>query len=215
MFKAIIFDLDGVVVDSEPISCAVAEEIMREFGVPEGAVDKDVFIGRSDKDFLIEVNKNYNLTIDPNEYSDKRKKRYFEEAKGNLKAFSGIKKFINEIKESDILFAIASSGSKKKVHFQLKEIGLENIFPVIINSDDVHKSKPHPQIYLIAAKRLGVKPEECIAVEDALTGLESAKCAGMKTIAVATSFPKERLNADLVLESPKELSLEQVKNLFG
>ena len=214
MFKAVIFDLDGVVVDSEPISCATAEEVMLELGMPKEAINKELFIGRSDKDFIIEVNKEYNLNIDSEKYANIRKGRYIENARGNLKAFPGIKQFINEVKNSNILFAIASSGEKTKVDFQLKEIGLEDVFPIIINSDDVHKSKPNPQIYFTAAKKLGVEPEECVAIEDAKTGLQSAKTAGMKTVAVATSFPKEELVADLVLESPGELTLEKIKELF-
>ncbi len=99
--------------------------------------------------------------------------------------------------------AVASSADRVKIGINLREIGLSaDIFDAIISGEDVERKKPFPDIYLLAAERIGLKPENCLVVEDAVSGITAGKAAGCKCLAVTTSFPAEKLTeADWIKES--------------
>jgi len=125
----------------------------------------------------------------------------------------GVNEFIEKCKKLGFKMAIASSADKVKILINLREIGLSpDNFQAIVNGQDVERKKPFPDIYLLAAEKLGLKPEECLVVEDAVSGVASGKAAGAKCLALTTSFPAEKLSeADWIC---KDLSEAPVKEIF-
>jgi len=105
---------------------------------------------------------------------------------------------------------VASSGTHRKIDFNLEESGLSSYFETIISCEDVKRGKPEPDLFLAAAEKLETPPENCMVVEDSLYGVEAAKRAGMKCIAVTTSFPEEELKkADIIVDNLMEVPLEE------
>ncbi len=214
MLKAIVFDLDGVLAKTEKFSFAAAKETLKEFGII--LTEKPYrFIGMSDKNIFQTLAKENGITANPEDYVKKKDKRYMELAKGNTKPFGNVDKFLENISQTEIKLAIASSGTDEKVKFSLNELELSKYFDVRVTGSEVHHSKPHPEIYEIATKKLGFLPEECLAVEDALNGIESAHNANMQVLAVTTSFPKEKLShAELIVDNFADIKIDELRQLF-
>ena len=214
MLKAVVFDLDGVLADTEEFSFAASREALKKLGIKLKGVDQR-FIGMSDKNIVQTLASEQNKQVNTEEYVKDIDEAYMRIAKGRLTPLIGITKLLKQLKTNGITIGLASSGSVKKVGFSLDELKLAKFFPIRVTGSDVHSSKPHPEIYQIAAKKLGVEPSECVAVEDATTGVESAKRAGMKCVAITSSFPKAELhNTDLVVDSFEELNIEKLRGLF-
>jgi HAD superfamily hydrolase (TIGR01509 family) len=113
---------------------------------------------------------------------------------GKLRALPGVHDFIQQCQNKGLKMAIASSADQVKILINLREIGLDaNLFQAIVNGQDVERKKPFPDIYILAAKKLGLNPADCLVVEDAVSGVSAAMSAGAKCLALTTSFPAERL----------------------
>ena len=114
--------------------------------------------------------------------------------------------------------AVASSGLSKNVEFVVEALGFQPYFRCLVPGDDIKQPKPHPEIYLKAAEQLGLDPTVCVAFEDSFVGVEAAKRAGMKCVAIASTFPPKELQtqtrADLIVSSFEELSLESLRKMF-
>jgi beta-phosphoglucomutase-like phosphatase (HAD superfamily) len=118
-----------------------------------------------------------------------------------------------------VLVALASAAMSKNVNFILDALKLRSYFHVILTGDEITQSKPHPEIFTKTAQKLGLLPAGCVALEDSFVGIEAAKGAGMKCVAVASTFPAPELaahtQADLVIQTLEALNLEKLRQLFG
>jgi len=190
----VIFDMDGVLVDSEPFICRAACLMFEELGLAVKPEDFRPFIGTGENRFIGGVAEKYNFPID----IDRVKKRtygiYLDIIKGSLKPLPGVYEFIDKCAALGKKMAVASSADRRKVVGNLQEIGLdpERFETVLVGEDVVHK-KPSPAIFLLAAKRLALPPETCLVVEDAISGVAAAKAAGMRCLALTTSFDRQQL----------------------
>ena len=210
-----MFDLDGVIVDSEPFSTKASVYALKQLGVNPKLVLDDFFLGTSYVCFVNHINKKYGLGILPEVYNRLKLKEYFRIAKGKLKPFPGVKELIKQLERSKLKLAIASSSTREKLEFTLREVGLFGRFGVVVCAEDVHHAKPHPELYLKAAKALRLKPRECLAIEDTSQGIRSAKSAGMVCLAVTNTEPSHKLKAaDLVVATLEGLSVTRLRQLF-
>ncbi|MHA1796453.1 MAG: HAD family hydrolase, partial [Promethearchaeota archaeon] len=117
--------------------------------------------------------------------------------------------FITKLIQHNIPIIVASSGILAKIQFNLKETGLSDYFSQIISADGIKNGKPHPEIFLLAAERLKIPINECIVIEDSVTGVSAGKASGAFTVAITTTFPAKKLNqADLVVKKFEEIPLD-------
>jgi len=203
--QAVIFDMDGVIVDSEPYSMQALIDILRQYGVEPTEDDLHRSYGRRVRDDFVEYFAKYGVTTDVNIAIAHKHARYYHLAAGHLRPFAGVMTLLKRLSEQGFRLALASSGDRVKVAFGMQALALNGIFETVVTGDDVSHSKPHPEIYLTAAQRVGVSPTACIAIEDAPAGVEAAKRAGMRCIAVTNSVAREQLSkADLIVDSLAE-----------
>ena len=216
MLKAVVFDLDGVLIDSEKFASMATDKALATYGVKrDGNLNDDDTLGMSDFNIIELFNRLYKTQIPIEEYVDRKDNAFCELIKGRQVKIDGGRELIEELRHNKIKIALASSGSDKSVGCSLTEIGLKDAFSIIVTGSHVHHSKPSPEIYEVSAKKLGVKPEECVAIEDSVKGIQSAKTAGMKCVAITTSLPREQLlEADFVADFLCELSVEKLRQLF-
>jgi len=192
MIKAVLFDMDGVLVDSEELMCQAAILMFQEKGIHVIKEDFRQFVGMGENRYLGGVAESYNIPFDV----DKDKRRAYEIygkiAKGKLKPLPGVIEFINRCKDKGLKIAVATSADEVKMQINLNEIGIpaEN-FDATVNGLEIERKKPFPDIYLKAAERLNTAPSCCLVVEDAMSGEKAAKAAGCKVLAITSSFPPE------------------------
>jgi HAD superfamily hydrolase (TIGR01509 family) len=200
--RAVIFDMDGVIVNSEPYSMQALIDILRQYGVEPSADDLRQSYGRRVRDDFVDYFSKYGVTADVTLAIAHKHARYYHLAAGHLQAFPGVMSLLKRLHDQGYHLALASSGDRVKVAFGMQALGLNGTFETTVSGDDVTHSKPHPEIYLTAAQRLGVAPAECLAIEDAPAGVEAAKRAGMCCLAVTNSVARQQLQrADLIVDS--------------
>ena len=189
---AVLFDMDGVLVDSEPIINAAAIRALAEFGITARPEDFEPFVGAGEDRYLGGVAELHGKTYIP-EMKRRTYDWYLKLLPGMGKAFPGAKDLVERLHRQGVVCAVASSADSVKVEANLTQVlGVRlDRFAAIINGEEVTRRKPYPDIFLEAARRLNVSPEACCVIEDAVNGVEAAKAAGMRCVAVTTSFPAE------------------------
>lgn len=215
MLKAVIFDMDGTIVFSEPFHFQAFSEVFAKFGI-KYKYDEFVhkFAGTGSKNIFTKVFKEYNIKEDIAPYAEEKQNILQKLLRENeLEIVKGFKEFLAKIKQKGLKTAVASGTSLDNIELTLKNIGVEKDFDVLASGREVKNNKPAPDILLLTAERLKVKPEECLVIEDAISGITSAKNAGMKCIALTTTVKKEALeeaDADLVVRDFDEINLENI-----
>ncbi|NYZ77080.1 HAD family phosphatase [Candidatus Micrarchaeota archaeon] len=186
MIKAVLFDFDGVVVDSEPVHHRTFMQFLKPLGI---SVDEKrwyrEFAGTGSRNIFTVLLGEAGITDAKKieEYVEKRKKAYGGLVeKGEVKAKAGVGEFLKMLRGNGIKTAVVSGGHRENIILALSVLGLGKYFDSIIGSGDYEKRKPYPDAFLEAAKRLGVKPAECLAFEDSVSGFKAAKSAGMKVV---------------------------------
>jgi len=190
----IIFDMDGVLVDSEPFIIKAATQMFAELGLEIGPEDFHPFTGTGENRFIGGVAEKYNFPVDIEQAKKRTYDIYLEIIKGKLKPLSGAKEFINHCLNLGRKIAVASSADWRKVKGNLAEMRIPaETFDAVIAGDDVEHKKPAPDIFLLAAEKLGLDPKDCLVIEDAPSGIKAAKAAGCKCLAITSSFTPEKL----------------------
>ena len=199
--RGVIFDMDGVLVLSEPIIAEAAIAMFAEKGYEFTPDEFRPFIGTGEDRFIGGPAEARGITLDPAKDKARTYELYLQKIKGRLKPLPGVHEFIEKCREHKLKIAVASSADRIKVDGNLAEIGLPpSTFDAIVSGSDVRDKKPSPAIFQEAARRLGLDPSTCLVVEDAVAGVTAAKRAGARCLALATSFPREKLaDADWVV----------------
>ncbi|HEX2279026.1 MAG TPA: HAD family phosphatase [Candidatus Tectomicrobia bacterium] len=199
---AVIFDMDGVIVDSEPYSMRALIDVLRQYGIDPTEAEIRRSYGRRIRDDFADYFSRYGVTAHLETAIARKEARYYHLAAGHLKPFPGVMRLLKRLRARGHGLALASSGDRVKVAFGMQALSLDGTFEAVVCGNDVTRSKPDPEIYLLAAQRLKVPPAACVAIEDAPAGVEAAKRAGMRCIAVTNSVAREQLQpADLIVAS--------------
>lgn len=218
MFKTAIFDMDGVIIDSEPIYRMVEYNIMKKIGIDTSDEDHSYFVGSPSKNMWAYYKKKYNLNYSVEELNKREKEEYLKriEKQTDIKPIQGVIKLIQDLKENNIKLAVASSSLIKIIDFVLELFDIKNLFMTSVSSEDIENGKPEPDIFLKAATMTDSRPNECIVVEDSRNGILAAKAAGMKCIGYynPNSGHQDISEADLVVNSFKELNYNRLKKMF-
>jgi len=212
MIKALIFDMDGVLLDTENI-CEKSTNKMfkKEYGIdmPEGFYLRTVGLRKSDcYDIYSELGDLRSL----DEFFRLSEKFFYEETKISQVVFSGVDEKLKELnKNFSLALATSTQGDKFDISTKHFNIGL---FDVVINGNDVSRGKPDPECFLKAINLLNLTPDQCIIIEDGIIGIKAAKASGARCIALQTTFPKKELidaGADLVIPNISNLKIEMIK----
>jgi len=207
--QAVIFDMDGVLTDSEPLINAAAMEMFREKGLAVRPEDFIPFVGAGENRYIGGVAEKYNFPLDILAAKKRTYEIYLDLVPKRLEAFPGAQPVVNACRLAGLRTAVASSADRIKIEANLRRIGLPpESWDAIVTGEDVARTKPNPDIFLAAARLLNLTPDECAVVEDAPNGIQAAKAAGMRCIAVAQTFPAAKLTAaDLIRPKIAGISL--------
>lgn len=214
---AVIFDMDGLIVDSEPIQSLAWEKLFRERRITpifsKGGLMHE--IGPTSDDEYIKILERHNLKEDIEVVRTRRRAIFEELIQEKLMLMPGFYELINLLKKEKIKTAVASSRLIDHIHMMLDIVKVKNLFEVIVGPSPSLKRKPAPDIYLHAAHELGLKPEECLALEDSETGVISAYNAGMKVIAVPNKFTLNQnfSKADRVVSKLSDITISLINSL--
>ena len=214
MIEAVAFDLDGVLLASEEVWDAVRERYVRERG---GRYDEEVqraMMGMSAPEWSAYLHEEAGVPDEPEVINRDVVERMLEAYRRELPLLPGAEQAVRRAAAAFPL-ALASSSNREVFEAVLELAGLANCFRATVSSEEVERGKPAPDVYLEAARRLGVVPERCAAVEDSHAGIRSAKSAGMRVIAIPNaSYPPDEAAlalADVVLESLDQLTPDRVE----
>jgi HAD superfamily hydrolase (TIGR01509 family) len=210
--RAVIFDMDGVLTDSEPLINEAAIAMFKEKGLAVQPDDFLPFVGAGEARYVGGVAEKYNFPLDPTEGKHRTYEIYFELVPEKLEAFPGALELVAACRSAGLRVAVASSADGNKVRVNLQKIRLPNeTWDAVISGEFVEHKKPAPDIFLLAAKTLGVDPADCVVVEDAVTGLQAARAAGMRSVGVAHTLPAEQLQAaDVVKQKIAEIKISDL-----
>ncbi len=189
-FAGYIFDLDGTLVDTMPLHYRAWDEAMRAVGL-QCTLDEELFYSLGGVPTLKVaelIAKHYGLTIDPHAVFD-HKESLFKALQTDAKLIEPVVEFARRVAKTHPT-AIASGGPREIVHGMLKLTGLAPLFQVVVTPEDVVHGKPHPDMFLLAAQKIGVAPEKCLVFEDAEPGMRAAVAAGMKYVKVPSRKKK-------------------------
>jgi beta-phosphoglucomutase len=195
--EGVLFDMDGVLCDSEPFICKAAIRMFSEdYNLDVLPADFKPFVGAGENRFIGGVADKYGCEIDLPKAKTRTYDIYLEVIQSALPPLKGAVEFVTQCKALGLKCAVATSADEVKLHGNLREIGLAaETFDATVNGLEVERRKPHPDIFLLAAERIGVSPRRCLVVEDAPNGVEAAKAAGAVCLGLTTSFSADVLTA--------------------
>jgi HAD superfamily hydrolase (TIGR01509 family) len=206
--RTILWDMDGVIADSASFHFAAWQEVFRRRGIGFTKDDFTRLFGTRN-DFIIRTITGKDIREEGVRLILEEKEKLFrEKARGKLKPFPGVMKLLNSIRQGNFRSAITSSAPTDNIDFTCDELNIRPYFMSIVSGKEVPASKPSPQIFLLAAQKLGAEPRDCVVIEDSPLGVEAAKAAGMRCLAVTNTHPSKELEkADKVVNSLDEVDL--------
>ncbi len=215
--NAIIFDLDGLIVDTEPLHQRAFNLLLARYGVAHAIDEAEYgrdYVGVPVRENCELVIGNYHLPLAVDRAFTERQAIYFDliADPANLRVFSGALALIEKLVARDKPIALATGATRAEAQTILRGIGLTNHFRAIVTGSDVVNKKPAPDIYLRALEQLGMRAGECLALEDSASGVTAAKRAGLRVIAVPNRFTRHQ---DLAQADMRVSSLEEVSALVG
>jgi beta-phosphoglucomutase family hydrolase len=182
LIRAVIFDLDGVIVESENAHIEAEKQTFLKYGVRISAEELHKYTGTTAKMMFTELIRKYKLNTTFEEISGQKEEIFFELLKEDAEPTKGIITLLGKLKSKRIRLAIGSSSTKKQIEYVLNKLEIAHIFDSVVGAEDIVNSKPDPEIFLKAAAELNANPSECLVVEDSGLGVEAAKRAHMKCI---------------------------------
>ncbi len=213
--EAVIFDLDGTLIDNNSYHIEAWKVFYDKIGKP---FSKEEYMqninGRINSDIFNYI---FNTTLSSDEidlYSTEKEALYRELYQPHIKPINGLIDFLEELEKEKIPKAIATSGLTPNINFMFEHVPIKKYYADVIDASQISKGKPHPEIFLKAAAAVKANPENCVAFEDSVAGIRSAKAAGMKVIALTTTHTAQDVKeADLIIKDYTEISLTKLREL--
>lgn len=201
-YEAVLFDMDGVIVNSEPLHVAAFQATLKRYGHDLSDEQyKQHFAGRTDEAGFRQYFDFIGETVELPVIMDEKAKVYLDLAADQLVPYPGVIEFIRELAAQKVPLALVTGSLRAEAEVTLKAFGITNLFEAIVAAEDISQSKPNPEGYLKGAKALGIPPADCIVIEDAPSGVKAASAAGMRCLAVTTTHSKEELKgATLIID---------------
>ena len=195
--QGVIFDMDGVLCDSEPFIYEASRRMFVEtYGINPKEEDFFPFVGAGEDRFIGGVAEKYGIRLDAERDKARTYAIYLEIIRGKLEPLPGVGEFVGRCRERGLKIAVASAADAVKVNGNLRQIGLTaETFDAVLTGNDVRRKKPDPEIFLAAAARLGLRAENCLIIEDAPNGLRAGKTAGAVCLGITTKFDAATLRA--------------------
>jgi len=225
MFRAVIFDFDGVIVDSEPLHLKAFNTVLAQFGIKisNGSYYND-YLGFTDFECFSRVAEKNNLRFDQaglNDLINRKCEVFADLARTGGGIIKAVPQFLEMLSKSNIRRAICSGALLCDIELMLDGSGLQPFFEVVVTAEDVTKGKPDPEGFLLALQRLNessgkesLTANNCVVIEDSHWGLEAAGAAGMHTVAVTSSYAADELSmAEKVVAGLDELSINDLQRL--
>lgn len=211
MKKAVIFDMDGVLVDNSSIhlesfiifckkhKIEMNEEILKPyFGMGNDEIIPAIFGREMDKEEIDRL-------------ADEKEEVYRDIFIARIKPHKGLVAMLDALKERGVKIAVGSSGISKNVNFVLEKCGISSYFDAIANGDMIKNAKPDPEVFLLASKLMGIEPKDCVVFEDSFAGVKAARSAGMKVIALTTTYSKdEHKDYDYIIDDFTQIDVDSV-----
>jgi HAD superfamily hydrolase (TIGR01509 family) len=215
--KGIIFDLDGLMVDSEPVQLKAINDALKPLGICVEETEFIDMVGRKAIENFIALKEKHGFTRSPEELEQQKNLAYMERIRTELKPMPGLVHALDLCRDEKLIAAIASSSPRPDILAVLELLGLTNRFSVIASGDMVKRGKPWPDVFLKAAEMLGTAPSTLLVLEDTAHGVNAAKAAGMFCIAIPNHYTRGQdfFNADKVLDSLEELDMNIIKDLVS
>lgn len=210
--KAVIFDRDGIIIDSESTNVNSVTQAFEQLGITIKENEKDWIIGRHPDEYTDTFSQKYNFP--QGKFREIQRKLYYELLE-STPIFDKTIRLIKLLHASNIPLALTTSSGKDSTLQILKKADIENIFQVIVTAEDYAEKKPDPESYLLTAKKLNIPPEECVVIEDSSVGVQAAKAANMKCIAIPNKYTQNQnlSTADLIVNSIDKIDIALLSNI--
>ena len=219
MLKGILFDMDGVLVNNLEVHRQAFAEFFRRYGVDRTFEELNRVFGMGNDDIMGELMPREIVErVGIRELGYEKEAIYREIYAPTITPQPGLLDLLDECDKHNLLCAVGSSGYKANVDFVLDKCEIRRYFSAIVAGDQVTRCKPDPEIYLTAAAKLGLEPKECIVFEDAEAGIEAAQRAGIKVVALATTFDRNFLEGckpDYIIDDFRDISVDKLREIVS
>lgn len=217
MIKAVIFDMDGLIIDSESMQSNAFEAVLQEYGVKPTPNEEGIVhtVGVSGRDNWRELKEEYGIDEDTTALLKKKREAYLDLLEEGIQPMKGFMDLLNLLRDKKVKLAVASSSTLEQIETILSTLGVIDYFDVIVGGEHVTRGKPAPDIFLEAAEKLGVVPEDCLVLEDSESGVEAAEKVGMRVIAVPNQYTVNHdfSKADQVVNSLADIDWRAIESV--
>ena len=217
MIQTVIFDMDGVIIDSESVYFTIDKQMFEELNIAVSFEEQCSYVGTSSQNMWNAIIRKHGITYELDVLMRKEYNLYMEYLvnANDLQPIEGVRELINGLHEHNFKLVLASSSGMEVIDIVLKKFKLSDLFMAKVSGSELAHSKPHPEIFHKAAELIRSEPKECVVIEDSKNGVTAAKAAGMKCVGFLNpgSGDQNLGDADIVIRSFRELTPGIVKNL--
>jgi len=214
--KAVIWDMDGVIASTAPYHFKAWQEVLQKRGIDFTEKQFGHHFGQRN-DTIIKGAMGEDVSLEEMEtIADEKEKSFRRRIGQDVKPLPGVIELMNALIQHGFKIALASSAPMENINFITRSLGINSLFQSIITGHEVPRGKPSPDVFLLAAERLGARPANCIVIEDSVAGVTAAKTAGMFCLAVTNTHPRASLSeADLIVDTLATISVSELENILN
>jgi beta-phosphoglucomutase family hydrolase len=216
LLKAVIFDMDGVIIDSEPLHFSVDQDIMKSYGISIEREDLEPFVGTTNPEMWTKLKETYKLCASVNDILSKQiREKINRLSSSGLAPIDGITALLEMLQGRGVRIGLASSSPRRFIEAVLDSFGISSYFTSVVSGEEVVHGKPAPDVFLRAAEELGVHPQQCLVIEDSMHGIQAAKSAGMICIGYINpnSGQLDLSKADCTVDTIRDIDWSLIERL--
>lgn len=215
--RAVIFDMDGVIIDSEPIHYEVNKDLYNDLEIEVSEEEYETFIGVSNKDVWSKLKKKHGLEETVDELVGRLQSKNIKHLQNSdEKPITGLLPLLELLKKEGITIGLASSSPRRYIEAVLEKFDIEDYFNEMVSGANMERGKPYPDIFIKITNKMNLKPEECVVIEDSEKGVLAAKTAGLKCIGYLnpSSGNQDLSKADITVDSLEEITFKMLTGLI-